>query len=455
MKIINPLIFKEYDIRGIVAEHMPDNVVIAIGKAVGTTLARAGKKNVNIGRDCRLTSERLFERLTEGILSTGVTVRDVGMCTSPMLYFSIYHCDADGGIMITGSHNPSEYNGFKICVGKNTIHGEAIQALRTMIERDDFDSGKGRLIRECVADAYKDYLAVQCPLRKKIKVVIDAGNGTGGVFAVPIFERMGCDVVPLFCEVDGRFPNHHPDPTVPENLVALQEKVRSEKADLGIAYDGDGDRIGAVDEKGAIVYGDALMILFAEEILSRKPGAVFIAEVKCSRNLYNEITRMGGKPIMWKTGHSLIKAKMKETRAELAGELSGHMFFKDRYFGFDDAIYASCRLLEILAKSDQTFSTMLARIPRTYATPEIRRDCPDTKKFKVVEKAIDYFKKNDYDVIDVDGARVTFEGGWGLVRASNTQPSLVLRFEADSAESLQKIKEDFTGKIDQFIREVA
>jgi phosphomannomutase / phosphoglucomutase len=285
--------------------------------------------------------------------------------------------------------------------------------------------------------------------------VVDAGNGTGGLFAVPIFERMGCDVIPLFCEVDGRFPHHHPDPTVPENLVALQKKVRSEKADLGIAYDGDGDRIGAVDEKGTIVFGDALMILFAEEILSRKPGAVFISEVKCSRNLYNEITRMGGKPIMWKTGHSLIKAKMKETRAELAGELSGHMFFKDRYFGFDDAIYASCRLLEILAKSDQTFSALLGRIPKTFATPEIRRDCPDTIKFKVVEKAIDYFKKNDYDVIDVDGARVTLEGGWGLVRASNTQPSLVLRFEADSEEALQKIKDCFTGKIDQFIKEVS
>jgi len=451
---MNPHIFKEYDIRGIVDPDLPDDLVVKIGKACGTELIRAGKKTFNIGRDCRLTSDRMFEKLSEGILSTGCHIKNIGLSTSPMLYFSIFNYDADGGIMITGSHNDKEYNGFKISIGKDSLYGDRIQELKRKIEANDFETGSGSTEDWNITDDYIEFITKAVEVKKPLKVVVDAGNGTGGHFSVPILKKLGCDITELYCEMDGNFPNHHPDPTVPENLQDLIKKVLEVNADVGIAYDGDTDRIGVVDEKGGIIFGDYLMILFAKEILSRKPNSIFISEVKCSKNMYREIERMGGKPIMWKTGHSLIKAKMKETNAELAGELSGHIFFKDRYFGFDDAIYATCRLLEILGRSNQTLSEMLAYLPKTYSTPEIHVDCPDGKKFKVVERAVTYFKEQNYPVIEVDGARVTIDESWGLVRASNTSPVLVLRFESENEAKLQEIKNSFLQKVEELIGEV-
>ncbi len=431
--MFNPAIFREYDIRGIADAELRDVDVELLGRAAGTYLRRHGGGRVNLGRDCRLSSERLRNALICGLKASGCQVTDIGVAPTPLLYYSVFHLQADAGVMITGSHNPAEYNGFKIVCGSSTIHGEEIQAIRRLMEARDFLTGAGSEQSVSVVEPYVHEIAGQFRFARRIKVAIDAGNGTGGPVMRRLLEKLDCEATELFFEMDGRFPNHHPDPTVLENLSDLAAAVRRTGADLGIAFDGDTDRIGAVDENGDVVFGDRLMIVYAREILSRKPGATFIGEVKCSQLLYDDIRRRGGNPIMWRTGHSLIKAKMKESHAELAGEMSGHMFFADRYYGFDDALYAACRLMEIVAQSGQPLSAQLADLPPTFATPEIRVDCPDAIKFEVVRFVTEHFRAT-HAILDVDGVRVLFPEGWGLVRASNTQPVLVLRFEASTPE---------------------
>jgi len=437
---MNPTMFREYDIRGIAGQDMDENDVQLIGRGIGTFLRRNGSTRITVGRDCRVTSDAYTARLTEGLMSTGCEVTDIGVCPTPVLYYSIHQLQQQGGVMVTASHNPGEYNGFKLCMGTDSIHGAQIQEIHALIEAGDFEAGSGSRTTADVLTPYAALLKEKISLARPLRVGIDAGNGTAGVVAVPILEDLGCEVHKLHCRMDGAFPNHEADPTVLANMQELIALVKKENLDLGIGYDGDGDRIGVVDEKGEIVFGDRLMIIFAREILSRKPGATFISEVKCSQTMYDDIEKHGGRAIMWKTGHSLIKKKMKEEDAALAGEMSGHIFFKDRYLGYDDATYASCRLLEILAAGDQPLSELLADVPPTFNTPEIRVECADHIKFKVVARVTERFKEQ-YRVIDIDGARVILDDGWGLVRASNTQPALVLRFEAQSESRLAEIRE--------------
>jgi phosphomannomutase/phosphoglucomutase len=432
-------IYREYDIRGNVDRELTGAVVQRLGQAIGTYYRRHGVSEMTLGRDCRLSSEKLRDALVAGLLATGMSITDIGVCHTPLLYFSLFHLDKDAGVMITGSHNPPEFNGFKVCLGKTTIYGAEIQELKRIAQNGEFAEGAGRISAADIMPAYLERIASEFGVLKGKKIVVDAGNGTGGQAAVPLLKKIGCTVVPLFCEMDGRFPNHHPDPTVPAYLQDLIAAVRSEKADAGIAYDGDGDRIGVVDETGNIIWGDQLLIVFSRDILTRHPGATFISEVKGSQNFYDDVAKHGGRAIMWKTGHSLIKAKMKEEKALLAGEMSGHMFFADRYYGFDDAIYASCRLVEILAARSTPLSALLQDLPVTFTTPEIRIDCPDDRKFHIIEKVKKSFTGH-YAVIDIDGARITMPGGWGLVRASNTQPVLVLRFEAATRQRLEEIQ---------------
>jgi phosphomannomutase / phosphoglucomutase len=443
---MNPEIFREYDIRGIAGKDMTSKDVVLIGKAVGTFLKRHGKLKLCVGRDCRITSDEYAGKIVEGLRSTGCDVTDIGVCATPVFYFSIQHFDKQGGVMITASHNPGEYNGFKLCIDLDSIHGEDIQKIRGIIESQSFESGDGTLDSMEPETPYRAFVENNIQLARPLRIGVDAGNGTAGQVAVPILKNIGCEVHDIYCDMDGTFPNHPADPTVLNNMKDLIALVKDNNLDLGIGYDGDGDRIGVIDEKGQIVYGDKLIILFAREILSRKPGATFISEVKCSKTMYDDIEKNGGRAIMWRTGHSLIKKKMKEEKAELAGEMSGHMFFADRYFGFDDATYASCRLLEILSNTQQTLSDLLSDIPVTYTTPEIRVECPDHVKFSVVKKITDYFR-GKYNVIDIDGVRVLFDDGWGLVRASNTQPALVLRFEAMSEQRLSEIKDLVESKL--------
>ena len=445
---MNPAIFREYDIRGLAEKDFDGEFAFLLGKVHGTNISRNGGKRVTVGRDCRATSDAYAEAVIAGLASTGLHVYDIGVCPTPLLYFSLFHLDVDGGIEVTASHNPSEYNGFKLCLGKETLYGEQIQAIRTKMEENKFqEKSGGRVEHYEIIPPYQEHLLGDVPkLARPLKVVIDAGSGVGGPVAPPIFRQLGCAVWEIACTPDSRFPIHHPDPTVPENLEMLIDKVREEKADLGIAYDGDADRIGAVDEKGNILWGDELLVLFSRDVLQRNPDAVIISEVKCSQRLYDDIAKNRGKAIMWKAGHSLLKAKMKETKALLAGEMSGHIFFKERYFGYDDAIYASLRLLEILAKSGRPLSTLLADLPKSVSTPEIRLDCADDKKFIIAERAKEYFRKH-YEIIDVDGVRVRFPEGWGLIRASNTQPALVLRFEAKSEEKLNEYRAVIEGKL--------
>jgi phosphomannomutase/phosphoglucomutase len=437
---INPQIYREYDIRGVVDKDLTPEIVRRLGQGFGTHMVQSGNKNVVVGRDGRLSSPSYGEALIKGLISTGCNIIDIGVCPTPVYYFSIFQLNKDGGMMVTGSHNPPEFNGFKVSVGKSTIFGEEIQRLGKLIEKGEFINGKGNLSKSEIIKPYQDYIMKNIKLEKKMRVVIDAGNGTAGIIAGPLLRDLGCEVEELYCEIDGRFPNHFPDPTIPGNLKNLIDKVKRIRADVGIGYDGDADRIGVVDDQGHIIWGDQLMIVFAREILKYQKGATFVAEVKCSQNLFNDIEKHGGKAIMWRTGHSLIKEKMREEKAALGGEMSGHIFFADRYFGYDDAIYASCRLIELLSKTDRKLTQLLQDVPKTFITPEIRVDCPDEIKFKVVEKMKEELRKG-YSIIDVDGVRVKFEDGWGLVRASNTQPVLVLRFEALTEKRLQEIKE--------------
>jgi phosphomannomutase/phosphoglucomutase len=447
---INPKIFREYDIRGIVGQDLDEAIVETLGRAMGTFFLGRGQKDVAVGQDCRLSSPGFGRALIRGLLSTGCDVADLGVVPTPLLYFSVFFKKKEAGVMITGSHNPPEHNGFKMMSGEDTLFGKTIQALYEIVRKGVFPRGEGRLTALDVVTEYQDYVAGNVRFSRPVKVVIDAGNGTGGVVAVPLFRRMGAEVVDMFCEPDGRFPNHHPDPTLPEAMEKLIAKVRESGAELGIGYDGDADRIGVVDDEGRILWGDQLLIVFARDILPARPGAAVISEVKASKVLYDEVERLGGRPIMWRTGHSLIKQKIREEKAPLAGEMSGHIFFADRWFGFDDAIYASARLLEILSRSRTKLSAMLAGLPKTYSTPEIRIYASDEVKFKIVDEVRRELAAR-HPVIDIDGVRAIFPKGWGLVRASNTQAVIVLRFEADTEADLAAIQAEVRGALQKII----
>jgi phosphomannomutase/phosphoglucomutase len=437
---MNTHIFREYDIRGVVGKDLTEETVRDLARSFGTFLRRNGVRRASLGRDARESSPRFRDLMVQGLNETGCNVLDVGMVPTPVLYFTLFTQDVDGGVMITGSHNPADNNGFKVCLGKSTIYGPQIQEVKEIALKRAFESGSGKVEERAVLPLYHEYLVKNIKMSpRRLKVVVDGGNGVGGIVGAPLYRDLGCDVTELFCEPDSRFPHHHPDPTVVENMRFAIDHVKTRGADLAIAFDGDGDRIGVVDERGKIIWGDQLMVIFSRAILRERPGATFIAEVKCSQTLFDDIRQHGGNPIMWKVGHSLIKAKMKEVHAALAGEMSGHLFFADRYFGYDDAIYAGARVLEILSSTQGPLSSLLASLPQTVYTPEIRLDCPDEKKFDVVRALTEEFRRT-HEVVDVDGARVLFKHGWGLVRASNTQPVLVLRFEADNERHLEEIR---------------
>jgi phosphomannomutase/phosphoglucomutase len=446
-----PHIFRQNDIRGVVGVDLTDSVVRELGRGLAAYFLKHQVDTISLGYDSRLSSLPFRDLLAAGLLESGINVYDIGLCPSPLVYFSLFQLPVGGGIMITGSHNPPNENGFKICLGKTTIFGDEIQQIQRIIENKEFHHGSGKLIQYSLIPEYLDHLKrIARPGPQRLKVVVDAGNGTGNLTAVQAYRDMGCEVIGLYSEPDGNFPHHHPDPTVPANLVDLIQQMKDNGADLGIALDGDADRIGVVDTKGRIIWGDQLMIIFAGDIIPSHPKAKIIGEVKCSQIMFDQIQKMGGTPIMWKVGHSLIKAKMKEEGALLAGEMSGHLFFSDRYFGYDDAVYAGARLIEILSRSEKTLTQMVDDLPKTYATPELRFDCPEEKKFKVVEELKGIFRAK-YQVIDIDGARIIFKNGWGLVRASNTQPILVLRFEADSPEALTQIEAEVREQLEKLV----
>jgi phosphomannomutase/phosphoglucomutase len=448
-------IFREYDIRGVAERDLSDELAEGIGRGLGSMLAGDAKDGkplrLAVGRDCRLSSPRLHAALLRGLAKAGVHVVDIGVGPTPMLYFAVYNLGTDGGIQITGSHNPGDENGFKMMRGKASFFGADIQKLRERIVAKDFGedrTGKGRVEAVDVQDAYVATMKERFDFSgSNLVFTLDAGNGSGGPLGMRTMKALGLSPDPLFCEMDGNFPNHHPDPTVEKNLAALVARVKETRARVGLAYDGDADRIGAVDEHGTVIWGDKLMILFSRGLLADKPGSTILGEVKCSQTLYDDIAKHGGKPVVWKTGHSLIKTKMKETGAMLAGEMSGHIFFADRYFGYDDAIYAGLRLLEILMKDPRPLSEMLADVPKTFSTPELRVDCPDAIKFDVVKAVTRHFKEKGNPVLDIDGARISFPSTstapkWGLVRASNTGPILVMRFEAGTEAELAEIRNE-------------
>jgi phosphomannomutase / phosphoglucomutase len=447
---MNTNIFREYDIRGIVGEHLTNETVAILAKAIGTYFVQNGAKRIAIGFDARKSSPIFRDLLVQGFIECGLDCVDISRVPTPVLYFTVFTQNVDGGVMITGSHNPPNHNGFKICLGKSSVYGSQINVIKDLALSANFSKGNGSLEKLEILSDYELDISSRINLgNRKLKIVMDGGNGMGGVTAVPIYKKLGIDLIKLFTEPDSNFPNHHPDPTVAENLHDVIREVVANKADIGIAFDGDGDRIGVVDENGRIIWGDELMILLSREVLRENPKATIIAEVKCSNTLYDEIEKLGGNAIMCKAGHSIIKAKMKEKNALLAGEMSGHIFFADKFYGFDDACYVGLRVLEILSKTDKTLSELLSDIPQTFSTPEIRIDCTDETKFDVVQKISDYFKQTN-EVITIDGARIIFEHGWGLVRASNTQAILVLRFEADTLENLRKIRVIVEEKVSEF-----
>ena len=458
---MNPRVFREYDIRGHAKHDFPTAFVSDLGRSMGAYFADLGARRITLGRDCRLSSPRIHEALKRELLAAGLDVVDVGIVHTPALYFSVFHLHADGGVMITASHNPGEDNGFKVVHGKSTIHGAEIQKLRTRIETRAYRTGDapGTASDHDILRDYVDYIVDNIELGpRRFKIVVDGGNGTGGLAILPILKKLGLETEALYCEPDGNFPNHHPDPTVPENLADLITRVKATGAEVGIALDGDADRVGAVDGQGRILWGDQLVMLFARDILKRQPGATFVSEVKCSQALFDDINARGGRAIMWKVGHSLIKVKMKEEHAALAGEMSGHMFFADRWFGFDDAVYAGLRLIELLTQSPQTLAQLFDTLPVLHNTPEIRMPCPDDIKFEVVKRAVAWFRERN-KIVDIDGVRMTFEDGgktvgWGLVRASNTGAVLVMRFEADTPARLAEIRALVEGRLHQIISDV-
>ncbi len=452
---LNPEIFREYDIRGIVDRDLDESIMELLGKAYVAYMR--GKRKVNtvvIGRDGRLSGKAFANALIDGVTSCGMNVIDIGEVPTPVLYYAMQTLKVDGGLMLTASHNPKEYNGMKVGVGKTTIYGEEIQKLGRIAAKGVFPKAKGpvTITRMDIVPKYAATVKRIIKLKRPLKIVVDAANGVGGVVAVPIYRALGCEVIPLYCEVDGAFPNHHADPTKKENLTELIRLVKKHKADIGIGFDGDVDRLGGCDEKGAMLAGDRLLALFARSILKDKPGATILGEVKCSRGLYEDITKHGGHAVMWRTGHSHIKAAMKKLHAELAGEMSGHIFFKHRWFGFDDAIYAGARLLEIVAAGKEPLSAHLATIPERFSTPEIEFSCADNRKFEVIRKATAYFKVDlGLDVVTIDGARIEFPDGWGLIRASNTAPKLVMRVEADTKKRMAQIEKLIRDKVNELI----
>jgi phosphomannomutase/phosphoglucomutase len=448
---VAPGIFRQYDIRGIVGRDLTTEAARAIGGAYTTYLRarNAGKDRIGaiaVGRDNRPSGPELRDALVDGLTKAGADVVDIGVVPTPLNYWSLHHLDVAGGIQITGSHNPPEYNGFKLSVGKGSMHGAEIQKLYEIIKSGEAAGGKGSVREENVVDRYIDDIVRRVgKLSRRIKAVYDCGNGAGAIVADTLFQKLGLTGRGIFCESDGTFPNHHPDPTVPENLEDLIAAVKKDGAEIGIAFDGDADRIGVVDETGEIVWGDRILILYARDVLARTgAGQPIIFDVKCSQALPDSIERAGGKPIMWKTGHSLIKDKMKETHAPVAGEMSGHMFFSEGFYGHDDALYGAARLLRILADSGKTVRQLLADVPNFVSTPEIRVEVPEERKFGLVDKAVEHFR-SQHDVIDVDGVRVLFGDGWGLIRASNTQPVLVARYEASSPQRLAAIQGEMEG----------
>lgn len=448
---INPDIFRQYDIRGKVDADLTEDSVSVLGRAFGAYLTGAGAKKVSLASDNRLSSDGFRQIIGEELCKSGLNVTDYGVIPTPVFYSTLFMSDAGGGVMITGSHNPPEFNGFKVACGDSTIYGREIQKIREIAENGRFTVGKGGIATGDAKTPYIDHVSKNIRLGRRVKVAVDCGNGTGGVIVPDLFDRLDLDYECLYCEPDGRFPNHHPDPTVPRYLQDLIGAVRDGGHEGGIAYDGDADRIGVIDEKGQVIWGDKLLIIFSRDILTRSPGAKVIFEVKCSQALIEAVEKAGGVPIMWKTGHSLIKSKMKTEGALLAGEMSGHVFFNDRYFGFDDAIYSSLRLLEIISRHRGTLSSLLADVPVYFATPEMRLESSDGEKFGVVEKIVEYFRDR-YQVIDIDGARIVFRDGWGLVRASNTQPVLVLRFEASTEARLHAIMAEVTAALSDVMR---
>jgi phosphomannomutase / phosphoglucomutase len=455
MKKINREIFRAYDIRGVVDKDFDPEWVETLGKACGTYFRGLGIDQAVVGHDCRHSSPEYQARVVKGLQSTGVDVVFLNMVATPLFYFAVKKLGRKAGVMVTASHNPSNFNGFKVWAGDGTIHSQEIQNIYEIMVKGEFAVGKGIAGELDIEPEYLSCLKDQGPIAGPVRVVVDGGNGAAGMVCVKALENAGASVIPIYCEPDGSFPNHHPDPTVMKNNVDLVATVKKEKAQLGIGLDGDGDRIGVVDEKGQMIYGDQLLAVYARDVLKENPGASVIGEVKCSHLLFNDIQKHGGQPIMWKTGHSLIKAKMKEEKSPLAGEMSGHMFFADRYYGFDDAVYSAQRLVEIVAKKkDVPVSSYLDDWPKIFNTPEIRMECPDKIKFRVVEMAQDYFRQ-DYEIVDVDGVRITFEDGWALLRASNTQPVLVLRFEAESEARLAEFRDIIERPLKKWIEELS
>ncbi|MDD5582639.1 MAG: phosphomannomutase/phosphoglucomutase [Candidatus Marinimicrobia bacterium] len=447
---MNPFIFREYDIRGVVEQDFTDDVVMNLGKGFGTWLIRHSAKSLILSGDIRDTTPRLKKLFAEGVLSTGINVVDIGIVPTPLNYYSLFKRDVDAGVQITGSHNPIEFNGFKLSYQKKAFFGEQIQEIRKLIEAEDFENGTGTFSEDPhIKKEYLDEVTLKIKLERPMSIVLDAGNAAGGLVAPTLFRRLGADIKELYCDVDPTFPNHHPDPTVEKNLKDLREIMATGKYDLGVAFDGDADRIGVVDNKGRIVWADQVMSIFLQEMI-KKPGTPIVFDVKCSQVLEDEIRRLGGTPIMWKTGHSLLKQKMLETGAPFGGEMSGHIFIKDDYYGFDDALYVAARFAQFLSRSDKPLSRYYDELPKFVSTPEIRLKAEsDTEKFRIAKMAVDYFSKH-YNCITVDGVRIKFEDGWGLVRASNTQPIIVVRFEARTEKRLKEIQNLIMNKLLEF-----
>ncbi len=447
---LNPDIFREYDIRGLADVDLTDEKVKWLGRALGTYFRSQETTHVLVGRDVRLSSTRILKALTNGLLASGINITNLGVVPTPVFYFGLFHQNIPAGVMITASHNPKEFNGFKVAVDKTTIYGAAIQKLRAIAEKGDFVAGPpAQMDQSNLIIPYVGVLAEKVKLKRKLKVAFDPGNGTVGPVIDKLCKAIGIEAVIINLEPDGNFPNHLPDPTVPEYMEELAGVVLSEKLDLGIGFDGDGDRIGVIDEKGKMIWGDTLLAILAKKVLKARPGAKVVFEVKCSEGLSEFIKANGGVPLMYKTGHSLIKAKMKEEQAPIAGEMSGHIFIADNYYGYDDALFAALRLLELLSESSRPLSRLAAEVPTYCSTPEIRVPCPDGEKFAVTRRLRDHFAGR-YPVIDIDGVRVKFADGWGLVRASNTQPVLVMRFEAKTEKRLREIRQEFDSALKQY-----
>jgi|TARA_B110000914_G_scaffold8448_1_gene7007 phosphomannomutase/phosphoglucomutase len=446
--MLNPDIFREYDIRGNVEEDFPDHIVKKLGKAFGTIVKRAGGNEIAISGDIRITTPNLINCFKAGVTSTGVDIINLGILPTPVNYFSMFHLGVYAAVQITGSHNPPEYNGFKLSINKQPFFGEDIQSLYNIIKKMDFEEGEGTEARYKILNDYNQMIVNKIKIEKPLKVVMDCGNAAASINAPQIFSSLGIDLKKLYCEPDGTFPNHHPDPSVKENLEDLIREIKSGEYDFGIAFDGDGDRVGVVDENGKIIWSDQLISLFLPEII--KDGEDILYDVKCSKSLEDMIIRYGGNPIMWKTGHSLIKKKMSEINCKLGGEMSGHIFFADDYYGYDDATYVAARLAQLLSRTDKTLSELASEIPTYYSTPEIRLEAKnDTEKFRITNEAVNYFK-NQYDCITIDGVRIKFKDGWGLVRASNTQPVIVCRFEASTEERKVEIQNLILNKLQEF-----